>query len=339
MDRLQAGRCCSKDADGEWRPEGQQAVCLDRNIEIVIEIALHRKRKGADDAHDQKRFQICFPARAPVGRQVRQPAFLATPKEERQTCLRARQAARPRKLNQFSIFEAVIGVAIIGSYDPIMKPSNRQPTRETYTELDEAYAHFNLQLFSGRLPRCVITLNRRKGTYGYFWADTWAEQGGRGVADEIALNPDHFANRSLPRLLSTLVHEMCHLEQHHFGTPGRRGYHNKQWGELMERVGLIPSSTGEKGGRRTGEKMSHYAQPAGPFELACTELIDGGFKISWKALTTDAADTPAAKRRRAARTASAASKARYTCEGCRLNAWAKPGVHLVCGDCGVTMTS
>jgi transcription elongation factor Elf1 len=33
----------------------------------------------------------------------------------------------------------------------------------------------------------------------------------------------------------------------------------------------------------------------------------------------------------------AASKTKYTCPGCGLNAWAKPEVNLVCGDCGETM--
>jgi hypothetical protein len=39
----------------------------------------------------------------------------------------------------------------------------------------------------------------------------------------------------------------------------------------------------------------------------------------------------------ATRRRKAASKTKYTCPGCRTNAWAKPGVNLVCGDCGETM--
>lgn len=34
----------------------------------------------------------------------------------------------------------------------------------------------------------------------------------------------------------------------------------------------------------------------------------------------------------------AASKTRYTCPDCQMNAWAKPDVHLVCGACGERMT-
>ena len=40
---------------------------------------------------------------------------------------------------------------------------------------------------------------------------------------------------------------MTHLEQAHFGKPSRNGYHNKEWADLMERVGLMPSDTGAPG--------------------------------------------------------------------------------------------
>jgi hypothetical protein len=36
----------------------------------------------------------------------------------------------------------------------------------------------------------------------------------------------------------------------------------------MERVGLMPSSTGEPGGKRTGQKVSHYILADGPFARA-----------------------------------------------------------------------
>lgn len=39
-------------------------------------------------------------------------------------------------------------------------------------------------------------------------------------------------------------------------------------------------------------------------------------------------EADAAKRRK-----KAASKTRYTCPSCGVNAWARPDVRLVCGDC------
>jgi hypothetical protein len=42
------------------------------------------------------------------------------------------------------------------------------PTQRTYERLNEAYAYFNDRLFSGRLPSCLITMQRKNGIYGYF---------------------------------------------------------------------------------------------------------------------------------------------------------------------------
>ena len=59
----------------------------------------------------------------------------------------------------------------------------------------------------------------------------------------------------------TLVHEMVHLEQQHFGEPSRNGYHNRQWAEWMQRIGLHPSDTGAVGGKRTGQRVAlHRAE-------------------------------------------------------------------------------
>ncbi|MBP8940136.1 MAG: sprT domain-containing protein, partial [Agrobacterium sp.] len=42
---------------------------------------------------------------------------------------------------------------------------------------------------------------------------------------------------------------------------------------------------------------------------------------------------------RKARKAKSASKTRYTCPSCELNAWAKPGVRLICGECDEPMAA
>ncbi len=140
-----------------------------------------------------------------------------------------------------------------------------KPTKDTYNQLDQAYDHFNQVLFSGTLPPCLITLYRKKGAYGYFWGDTWNERTGKAVTDEIALNPETFRDRTTPEVLSTLVHEMCHLQQHHFGKASRNGYHNAEWALMMEAAGLVPSDTGEPGGKKTGQRMTHYIEPGGVF--------------------------------------------------------------------------
>jgi SprT-like family len=129
--------------------------------------------------------------------------------------------------------------------------TNRSPTTESYGELDGAFGIFNQRLFGGSLPNCLITLHRRRSAYGYFSSARFANRNGT-TTDEIAMNPDHLRQRPDREAFSTLVHEMAHLWQHHFGKPTRNGYHNRQWAEKMEALGLMPSSTGAPGGARTG---------------------------------------------------------------------------------------
>jgi len=136
------------------------------------------------------------------------------------------------------------------------------PTAQNYAELQTAYDHFNQALFDGALPTCLITLQREKRTCGYFSSQRFADLDGR-TTDEIALNPAYFAVVPLVETMQTLVHEMAHLWQSHFGSPGRSRYHNGEWADKMEAIGLMPSSTGKPGGRRTGDRMADYAIEGG----------------------------------------------------------------------------
>lgn len=204
------------------------------------------------------------------------------------------------------------------------------PTSGTYYGLTEAFAFFNAHLFSGRLPHCLITLQRRRKAYGYFANARFTARDGSQVTDEIALNPSHFAERSVEDTLSTLVHEMVHLQQEHFGTPSRSSYHNAQWAGLMRDVGLIPSATGAPGGKATGQRVSHYVEPGGRFARACAELIGLHRGMVPYVESGDAAE-------RGTREKKAASKTRYTCPVCGVNAWAKPETRLACGVCTVPL--
>ena len=163
---------------------------------------------------------------------------------------------------------------------PVTGPQRAMPTRATYSELQRAYEHFNQRLFEDALPHCLITLQREKRTCGYFSAARFASLDG-STTDEIALNPAYFAAVPIIETLQTLVHEMAHLWQHHFGKPGRARYHNEEWAAKMEAIGLMPSSTGRPGGKRTGDMMADYAIAGGPFLVACEQLLTARFQLSW----------------------------------------------------------
>lgn len=191
------------------------------------------------------------------------------------------------------------------------------PTEQAYTELRTAYDFFNQHLFGDELSPCLITLQRKTKAYGYFSGNRWTDRERETITDEIALNPQHSASRSLEDILSTLVHEMAHLWQHHFGDAGRRGYHNRAWAAKMKLLGLYPSRTGQPGGKETGERMSHYVMEMGPFAVACAELLASGLVISW----LDRGGLPGVKAK--------PTRTKYMCLHCGLNTWAKPDVLLL----------
>jgi predicted SprT family Zn-dependent metalloprotease len=130
-------------------------------------------------------------------------------------------------------------------------------TLKEYQGFQKAFDFFNRELFSGRLPQVLVTLQRHANTRGYFSPERFKGRVEKQTVHELALNPDTFTGRSDEMILSTLVHEMCHVWQETYGEPSRRGYHNRQWARKMQAVGLQPSSTGKPGGMETGQAVSH----------------------------------------------------------------------------------
>lgn len=156
------------------------------------------------------------------------------------------------------------------------------PTSQAYDEFQRAYDHYNNLLFDGDLPPCLMTMQREKRTYGYFSHKRFIHCDNKeSVTDEIALNPSYFGVVPLLEILQTVVHEMCHLWQFHHGNPGRRGYHNVEWANKMEAIGLMPSSTGQPGGKRVGDSMADYAIRGGDFMKATQSLLADGFRVTW----------------------------------------------------------
>lgn len=49
----------------------------------------------------------------------------------------------------------------------------------------------------------------------------------------------------------------------------------------MERIGLMPSDTGQPGGKKVGQSMNDYVILGGRFDMATRQLLERGFAISW----------------------------------------------------------
>lgn len=196
-----------------------------------------------------------------------------------------------------------------------------------YKKFQHAFDTFNKELFESKLPQVFFTYARKKGAAGYFAPESYKARLNGETTHEIAMNPDAFRSRSNMEILSTLAHEMAHLWQHEFGTPPRRCYHDKEWGAKMDEIGLPPSSTGAEGGKRTGQRMSHYIHGGGSFEMVAQQLLAGGWRVDWEAVF------------RFHLIKSRNDKVKYVCHACNVKAWGKPGIRLICGECNSRMQS
>ena len=243
----------------------------------------------------------------------------------------------------------------------VFKPQWLSATDELYAELEHAYQVFNAHLFGGELPGCLITLQRKGRYYGYFSATRFLRRDARGTTDEIALNPRFFAFRTVAQSLSTLVHEMVHQWQRHFGKPSRGGYHNREWAEKMKEIGLMPSATGAPGGAETGPRMTHYILFDGRFQRVCEQLMAESPMLTWvdvdatnvsrviDLLAASAGTAPAAANSDVSAVPGAVvdprspatqagepdpkRKLKYTCPGCGINVWGKPALAIACVPC------
>jgi len=209
--------------------------------------------------------------------------------------------------------------------DDDFDPADFTPTAETYGTFNQAFAVINVALFEDELPDVLITMQRHKGSRGYFSPNKFTHRRGAEGVHEIALNPATFEDRTDREIASTLAHEMAHLWQEQFGKPSRNGYHNNQWANKMHGIGLMPSDTGKPGGKRTGQKVSHYIIEGGKFDVAWKLLEEAGFKFDYQDKPTNG---PEVTRKQ---------KTAYVCDGCGIKVWGKDELHIVCEDCGQRM--
>ncbi len=200
------------------------------------------------------------------------------------------------------------------SYDTNME----SPTNKTYTSLNAAFNFFNTELFGGELPHCLITLQRHKGALGYCSKNRFKNTSNSEEHDEIALNPVHL-NRPVINVLSTLVHEMVHSWQFNYGKASRNGYHNREWADKMWKVGLIPTTTGEAGGKETGQRVTHMIKEGGLFDQAASNFLLNHTVDLYQ----DTINENSRKK----------LKIKYTCPKCHLNMWGKPDALVACVSC------
>lgn len=252
--------------------------------------------------------------------------------------------------------------------------SHISPTTQFYNEMQATFKYFNNLLFDGKLPDVMFTLQRNNQVMGYFSSDRWASKNGN-KCHEIAINPSYVARSSVIEFMQTLVHEMTHLWQHSFGSPGRTTYHNREWANKMISIGLMPSDTGRVGGKTTGDHMNDYPIKDGRFLQCCIALIENEkFQLAWvdryaktssnqiydqqnstsqnfewsadtiqtstlELLTSPAADVVGGIDliEYENSTVKSNAKTKFMCGECGVKAWGKASLNIICGNCKETM--
>jgi predicted SprT family Zn-dependent metalloprotease len=202
-----------------------------------------------------------------------------------------------------------------------MDRSNHKPTDEQFGAYQAMFDFLNARLFGGELPAVILNFSRKARTLGFFAPERWERSDGT-VVHEISLNPRYLRERGPRDAASTLAHEMAHLWQQVYGKPGRGGYHNRQWAAKMDDIGLTPSSTGAEGGKRTGDRVSHFIVDGGPFDVAFAAM-PAECLLPWACGEPDKAAVEKPR-----------SKVKYSCGTCGINAWGKPELAIICGECG-----
>lgn len=213
------------------------------------------------------------------------------------------------------------------------------PTLKQFRAYQGAWDYFNAKLFGGTLKPCLLVFREGKRTkagksMGHFAPNRWTNSDGE-LTHEISINPD-LLHLGLVETMDTLVHEMVHQWQQDHGIPPRKGYHDRQWAAKMVEVGLIPSDTGLPGGKQTGQHMSDYIGPGGPFDRAVNSM-PAAIALPW---TTRPEGLPGASEtetdeegEEAAAEAKKKLKVKYTCPKCGCNVWGKPGLKISCEEC------
>jgi len=209
-------------------------------------------------------------------------------------------------------------------------------TKQQFNTLEDLFSYYNKNLFDGILPDTLITLASHKGAAGLFAPARWE---GAGIeVHEITINPESIIVSEID-YHQTLVHEMCHLWQHCFGKPSRQCYHNREWANKMEEIGLMPSSTGKPGGNKTGQRMSDYPIEGGIFESCFRKIGALSYARSLRLPLNPNArafgnSISGSKNGNAGNKSESRSgvKIKYSC-ACGNNVWGKPGLSISCNYC------
>ena len=254
-----------------------------------------------------------------------------TPEDEHDTSLSVSRNS-PESTNSVSYEQSEIDRTIKAS---LLKIDGETPNAQLSTTFLQTYEILNRALWAGKLPANVMfVVNCRRGVAGHYVPDRWSSSDGQ-TAHEIAFDGNRLRQNDGLHFLGVFAHECTHLWQYIYGTPGKYGYHNKEFAVEARRVGLETIDLSGDGGKDTGVRVSAKIIERGALDQLYQRMVAAGFEVTWAQalLNTSSIDPQQESLRKKKR----ASKTRYSCVTCSLNAWAKPNVKLICGSCATKM--
>ncbi|MBW4590117.1 hypothetical protein G7B40_039885 [Aetokthonos hydrillicola Thurmond2011] len=119
----------------------------------------------------------------------------------------------------------------------ISRPVTISPNLVLWGSYEQAFEYFNEKLFENRLPPCILNLNAKGRSWGYFKKDIW-----KGEKDtphhEICLNP-WLLSQEGDLIFQMLVRCMVHLWEHTHGEPSKiTRYCSVEFTQKMQEIGL-----------------------------------------------------------------------------------------------------
>ena len=227
------------------------------------------------------------------------------------------------------------------------RAKNDKITKVIYSKMQTAVDEIEKYFFTSKklekFPSVLYAVNYScsRGVVAYVRPNSLYDTDKKEVVQYLCINPS-FLSRGLEYLLSTLVHELCHVYEIAYIHIPRGGYHTKEWAGLMEGCGLAPryhnasrTSVDEtiiEGGAFVSF-VEYFTKKYGAnyFNLTTHDCIvtDDGNKPTTPAddgrPRADNADKPIKVYNR--------NKIKYTCSGCGAKVWGKSNLHIVCADC------
>jgi len=225
--------------------------------------------------------------------------------------------------------------------------SELEPTLAMAESLQEITNYLDAFLFDGKLPPCFITLTRNKKVIGGYHAkDQWENADG-DIVPEIGINSNLLAQDDPLVIYNVLIHELLHLELSHAGTGGRVGYHNKQFAERCNELGLS-IQCGDKDaseGQQTGQAIETNIIEGGKAETAIAKIPTDLAYYAKHVLDIDddgqpeqvLPGQPTPQKPTEPKTKTAGKRTKYQCPECGLSMWGKAGAFVMCGMCTQTM--